>query len=50
MRPKTIITGIPVDEFSLYRVEHPLEDNIFGKKRPDMKTNKGSVKVKEIEL
>lgn len=50
MRPKTIITGIPVDEFSLYDVEHPelKENKTFLKK--DTKTNRGSVKVKEVEL
>lgn len=51
MRPKTIITGVPIDEFSLYKIEHPDEDgNNLRKTKPDTKTNKGSVKVKEIEL
>jgi hypothetical protein len=48
MRPKTIITGVPVDSFSLYEVEHPelkTED-----KQKKKETNKGSVKIKEVEL
>ena len=49
MRPKTIISGIPVDYFSLYDVEHPKEKGeLIGNK--STKTNKGSVKVKEVEL
>jgi hypothetical protein len=48
MRPKTIITGVPVDSFSLYEVEHPeLKTEEKQKKR---ETNKGSVKIKEVEL
>ena len=48
MRPKTVITGIPVDKFSLYEIEHPREDKI--KEERDPKTNRGSIKVKEVEL
>ena len=49
MRPKTIISGVPVDYFSLYDVEHPKEKGeLSGNK--NTKTNKGSVKVKEVEL
>lgn len=49
MRPKTIISGIPVDSFSLYDIEHPKEEKSeLGKNSKT--TNKGSVKVKEVEL
>lgn len=48
MRPKTVITGIPVDRFSLYEIEHPREDKI--KEEKDPKSNRGSIKVKEVEL
>ena len=47
MRPKTIISGVPEESFSLYDIEHPKEDK---EKSKDTKTNKGSLKVKEIEL
>ncbi len=51
MRPKTIITGIPVDHFSLYDIEHPKEiDEFITINNKDSKTNKGSVKIKEVEL
>lgn len=48
MRPKTIITGVPVDSFSLYEVEHP--ELKTEEKQKKKETNKGSVKIKEVEL
>lgn len=48
MRPKTIISGIPVDNFSLYEIEHPKE----GEEKVVLQSNsgRGSVKVTEIDL
>lgn len=48
MRPKTIISGVPYDNFSLYDVEHPREES----NKLEIKSNseRGSVKVTEIDL